>query len=319
MDRNKSIELSRSIKDGDSEIYSVRWNSDDTQLACAKGNGHITIYNSNLECLQDLDCKIDSNLPLCSIRWRPDKGLTKNVLIAASTEGAIMHWHTSSGKLIHTLLLEADNQALCLDYSPSSEFFAVGCKDLTIKIVDDTTKEISSVLRKHGDSLGHSNRVFSLKWGDPNTLFSAGWDNNILMWDIRTRVVSKFFHGPNILGDCIDVYEDKLLCADGSIHNQLKIWSISAGEIIYTTELSLFGKPFVGYTAQFSKINRAETFFLGGSGNYQGYFYQTSNYNPLNALTHLTRSVYTCDFGNSTNIFALGTADGNVNIFKVDT
>lgn len=314
MESNRPMELLQSIKDGTSEIYSIRWNEDDTQLACAKGNGFVNIYNSDLELKQVLDCKITENLPISSIRWRPEKGLTKNVLIAATSEGGLLHWHTSTGKLIHTLVIE-DNQALCCDYSPDADTIAVGCKDNSIRLIDDSIKEVSSELKRHGDQIGHSNRVFSVKWADDNILFSAGWDQNIMMWDVRTGTACKHFHGPDICGDSIDVYEDKLICVDACIHDQLKVWSISQGQLINQVNLVHQGKPFKGYTAQFSKNNAAEIIFAGGSGHCQGYFFNSHTMNMISSISHLQSSIYTSDFGNLSQKFAVGTADGSINIF----
>lgn len=318
MELTRGIELQLSIKNDSSTVYSIRWNSDDSQLACARGNGQISIYDNAGELKQTLDCKIKESLPVSSIRWRPDKGLTKNVLSAVTSEGAIMHWHSSSGKVIYSVLLE-DNQALCCDYRPDANFFAVGCKDTSIKVYDESTKQLNCELKRQGDYVGHSNRVFSVKWEDENNLFSAGWDNNIFMWDLRTGRVSKHFHGPYICGDSIDVFENRLLCADCCIDNQVKIWSISQGTLIHSETLVQNGKPFKGYTAQFSKTNRAEIFFVAGSGNYQGYFFQTYGFSTFNAINHLNKSIYCCDFGNFTSRLAIGTSDGTVNVFGLNT
>ena len=73
-----------------------------------------------------------------------------------------MHWHSSSGKVIYSVLLE-DNQALCCDYRPDANFFAVGCKDTSIKVYDESTKQLNCELKRQGDYVGHSNRVFSVK------------------------------------------------------------------------------------------------------------------------------------------------------------
>lgn len=38
-------------------------------------------------------------------RWRPlnGPGVTKNVMISVNANGALQHWHTTSGKLLHTI------------------------------------------------------------------------------------------------------------------------------------------------------------------------------------------------------------------------
>ena len=82
-----------------------------------------------------------------------------------------------------------DNQILSCDYSPQGKYFAIGCKDFTVKVVEESTKEIVvNFGSSEGEFLGHGNRVFSVKWIDENLLVSAGWDNTILLWDLRTGV-----------------------------------------------------------------------------------------------------------------------------------
>lgn len=46
-------------------------------------------------------------MPVTTVRWRPNtaQGKTKNVLLAGTSDGAILHWHATSGKLVHTEML----------------------------------------------------------------------------------------------------------------------------------------------------------------------------------------------------------------------
>lgn len=39
-------------------------------------------------------------------------------------------------------------------------------------------------------------------------LLSAGWDSNLLLWDIRENKSIKAIHGVNIMGDAIDYYDN---------------------------------------------------------------------------------------------------------------
>jgi WD40 repeat protein len=73
-----------------------------------------------------------------------------------------------------------------VDYSLSGDFYAIGTKSGSIRIFDENTKSLSVTLRPGiGDRQGHSNRVYSVRYIDENTIVSGGWDNNVIIWDIR--------------------------------------------------------------------------------------------------------------------------------------
>ena len=42
-------------------------------------------------------------------------------------------------------------------------------------------------------------------------LLSAGWDSNLLLWDIRQEKAVKAFYGPNLSGDAIDFHNNTIL------------------------------------------------------------------------------------------------------------
>ena len=44
-------------------------------------------------------------MPTTQIRWRPGSSMavTKNVIIAVNANGTLSHYHTTSGKCLHTV------------------------------------------------------------------------------------------------------------------------------------------------------------------------------------------------------------------------
>lgn len=71
-------------------------------------------------------------------RWRPlnAPGVTKNVLISVNSNGALQHWHTTSGKLLHTIHDEL-NQLFTVDYKPDGTAFATGGSDCIVRVYDE--------------------------------------------------------------------------------------------------------------------------------------------------------------------------------------
>jgi hypothetical protein len=61
------------------------------------------------------------------------------------------------------------------------------------------------------NTLGHSNRVFSLKYYDHNTIISGGWDSNIFIWDVRTEKSVGNIYGPSISGDSVDCLDNVIM------------------------------------------------------------------------------------------------------------
>jgi COMPASS component SWD3 len=76
-------------------------------------------------------------------RWRPlnGPGVTKNVMISVNANGALQHWHTTSGKLLHTIYDEL-NQLLCVDYKPDGTLFATAGSDCCVRVYDEATRKL---------------------------------------------------------------------------------------------------------------------------------------------------------------------------------
>ena len=53
---------------------------------------------------------------------------------------------------------------------------------------------------------GHSNRIFSIKFIDDNTIVSGGWDSVLHLWDIRQGKSVKAVFGLHVAGDSIDYH-----------------------------------------------------------------------------------------------------------------
>jgi COMPASS component SWD3 len=184
-------------------------------LAAGLGNGTAAIFvPGQATPMTILDCRATPDfMPVTCMRWRPMAfaSATKNVLLTVNAEGRATHWHVTSGKALHTTELEGE-AFHCVDYSRDGNFYAIGCKGGNIKVFDETTKSETVSLRMGmGDRMGHSNRVFSVKYIDEHTLISGGWDNNLIMWDLRTARVNQAFYGPQVCADTLDVSGDLIL------------------------------------------------------------------------------------------------------------
>ena len=80
-------------------------------------------------------------MPTTAIRFRPlsSKSKTKNVLLAVNVDGAVQHWHMTSGRSLNTLVDET-NPLFCVDYRSDAEMFACAGRDYAVRIYDEATK-----------------------------------------------------------------------------------------------------------------------------------------------------------------------------------
>ena len=310
------VQIERIIREDYVEVMSVRWSPDDSMLAIGCSNGSVKIYADG-GFLRSLHCQRSSEtFPITSIRWKPATGKTRNVLIATTSEGSIFQYHASSGRIMHNETL-TDNQIFASDYKPDSSAFAVGCKDNTVQIYDESSKTITSVLGpSHGFAPGHNSRIFCLKWVDENLLLSGGWDNQILFWDLRSGLPVREILGPHICGDSIDVKDNLVLTGSYADSNQVQLWNLSDCKNVYTGSLEASGRECNVYTAQFSKVNK--TFAIGGSGSDEGYFFNYDPVSPQAVMKNLTKPVYSIDFCNNSSKAAVGCGDGSVVICGVN-
>jgi COMPASS component SWD3 len=80
-------------------------------------------------------------MPITAIRWRPltTASKTKNVLISVHADGSVRHWHTTSGKCLHTMIDDI-NQLYCIDYDIEGRNFVTAGNDRILRVYDEATK-----------------------------------------------------------------------------------------------------------------------------------------------------------------------------------
>lgn len=320
METQRNIFHEYSTGENEAEIFSLRWSSDDSHIATGCSDGNIKLYSAPYGTfIRSMNCKLTpETYPVTSVRWRPDKGLnkTKNVLLATTCDGGIFHWHASTGKILHTLKL-TDNQALSCDYNLEGTSFAIGCKDRSVKVFDEGNKEkIADLAGGNVQQLGHDNRIMSVKWIDYNFILTGGWDNNILVWDLRNSQVVRSFYGPRVYGDSLDIKGDLILAGSYNIEEQVQIWSMSEGRCIFSENLISGDSSCKAYAAQFSRFDNGTTFAIGGVGGNQFYIYDTEAKKPFGVLNNVNKGVYSLDFAQHSDRVALGCGDGSMKVFR---
>lgn len=203
----RKITPKMTLGDGDTQVFSMAYSADDQYLATGYGDGMTRIYNANNGKLSYTlqSFQTDDDMPVTCLAWRPTSAALKtaNILVTGSAEGAIRHWHATSGKCLHQKIADPDNHIYAMDFNPDGTLLAVTGKDHKVRVYDETTKSLAFEMKELADLPGHSNRVFCVKFNkaDPNMIVSGGWDNTIQIYDTRYRGPVKTIYGPHICGD----------------------------------------------------------------------------------------------------------------------
>ncbi|KAL2918545.1 hypothetical protein HK105_201946 [Polyrhizophydium stewartii] len=308
----------------DSEIYSLKFSSDEAYLALASGDARISVFSmqSNTRELV-LDPTLSDRVPCTSLCFRPDAAAFKNksILAAAYADGSIRHWHYTSGQLLSSFT-EDDNQTNILVYCPDGGTFATAGSDMTLRLYDGVTqKRVAKICAGRGEkSSGHSNRIFCTKFHptDPNLMVSGGWDNTIQIWDLRLGCAVRSFFGPHICGDSLD-FDDTgsvLLTGSYSKDDPLQIWSWESGQVTTTVPWSQSGEAeppmAMLYSAQFSKgtdaVGGPNRFILGGCSGAvkEARVFSNETKKLVGSVTQLSYAVYATAMSASDRFVALG-------------
>lgn len=256
---------------------------------------------------------------------------TSNVLVSANSDGSINHWHVTSGRCLHTIDPIGDNHIYTIDYNDLGTQFATAGKDTNIRVYDENTKSVVQTLGRSADIPGHSNRIFSVKFDpqDPNLLYSGGWDNSIVGYDVRQEKPICNFLGPHVCGESLDVRDGALLAGSYDVQDNLVIWDLKTykkrevvdwfGSEIERTEETQ--KPAQIYGCCFSKPG-GNYLLAGGTVDNEVRLFQkqaeTGTHKCVAAITDMSKACMSVDYGNQSDIFAFGCADGFLRIMSVD-
>lgn len=297
---------------GKTEVFSGRFSLDSRVYAAGCNDGVVRIYSTNsgrlaftldASMLQDDGQYTAPGLPVTCVRFRPvtPSHKTKNIMIAANSDGTLRHWHVGTSKCVHTTK-EEGNQIYAAEYRQDANIFATAGKDHIVRIYDENTKTCINELKGGtlDKSAGHALRVFSLKFRDtdPNILLSGGWDNTVQVWDIRQNSSVRSIYGPHICGDAMDMFENTLVTASWRPEKSLETWDYRSGKKI--NDFAWGTKPGTEscllYSAQFDKGGKGSIIAAGGSGSNEAKIFRRETGENIATCGRFIRAVYSVDF-----------------------
>lgn len=243
--------------------------------------------------------------------------------MCAACDGSVSHFHGNTGKLL-CKTIEKDNQTLCIDFNREGTHYATGGKDRTIRIYDEETQsKVSELLPGMWNCIGHSNRIFSIKYSpdDPNILLSGGWDNTLFFWDLRDKKPFDEIYGPAICGDTIDIKGNYFLTGSYRVKEQLELWDLGKRKKLRDIHWEDGYTPsnVMVYGCQFSKKDD-KSIIAGACGRDEVKVFDTENdFKCFGSVGDLTHPVFSVDYANTMDMFAYCGGDGHVHTAQIKT
>lgn len=309
------------------EVFCIRFSPDGKFLAAGCADGAIRVYNSqNGSLVHTLLGGPNVNLATTALRFRPVTAAarTKNVFVAANASGIVQHWHMTSAKVLNTSE-EEGNQVNGADYNDEGTKYITAGKDAAIRVYDEATKTLLLKMVSGGDSkapLGHTNRIQACKvmHGEENVVISGGWDDTVLVWDIRTGGAVRAIHGPHICGDALDVVGNEIVTGSWKPDGQLEVWDLGTGDKIRDVSWGGSGStPCMLYSAQFSKGESPGRFIVAGGSiaNEAKVFDRTNHFSPIASITGLSRGVFSMDLALDCRKWAVVSGDATIRVLEI--
>lgn len=302
----------------DKEIFSARYAPDDNKVAITMLDGSLTIVNTKDENKRKTKM-LTEGVPATSLFWKNPKQL-----LVGDTNGSIheLEYDKSEGEI--RLLSKVDDpqeQILTIEHSNQLGVTLYAGKSMRITILNDQNKKPIKVFEP-GDTyaMGHTNRIFCLKFSDlvPNMFVSAGWDGTMFMWDIRASKAVNSIFGPVISGDALDIHDNLILAGSYRDKDSLELYDMRTLKKVCNVDWSLSPHSYNYVSScKFSRNKDEGEYIIAGSclSNQVGIFKKEIVYNNELIISGMKKGVYTSGFANNESKFFFGTSDGEFHIY----
>jgi len=127
-----------------------------------------------------------------------------------------------------------ENDLYGLDFTSDGALLACGGKDGIVRVFNEKNKVCEFDFKDMGFA-PHSNRIFCVKFNpfDQNMLISAGWDNAVVINDMRMHKPIDSILGPRIAGDSLDFSKEGfLLTGSNSTSQAIQLWDLKTRAVV---------------------------------------------------------------------------------------
>ena len=307
-------------------------------LATGSSNGSINIINVNYGEIQTrIDTVDETNsgpadtgltdvlFPVTWLKWKPKYGGFRgdsNILAASYGNNLIKIWdttRTSSPKIIKE---EENSGVYTLDYNFSGSTMVSGGADATLRIYDSNNfKVIQEYKPGLFNKVHHFNRIHCVKFHpeDENILYSGGADKHIWIHDLRLKDPINSIIGPYIIGDSMDILNNKLLTGSYRSKEWLEVWDLRNYE---RTEVFEWDKsnPRAGGQIVAARFTKGSTYGIIAAGRAQKdiKIFDRHDGEVIAKISGYEEMNYSMDSSNSGNLISIGNTDGSIYLYDYE-
>ena len=290
------------------DITSMRFSDDSKSIGIGTFNGDVYIRKSDTGRLMYKIEAVRVTSPITSIKWHPT---VKNCFICSSASGFITSWHTETGQNLWTVK-EEGNEVSSLAISPEGDTFVSVGSDKKVRLYGLKKhilyQEMTGKLYEQGKITGHTQRIYSAIYQDSNTVATAGWDDTVLFWDLRTGSVVRSIFGPHMNGESMAISNGVLVTGSNRSEDQLQFWDIGKGECMKSISIGKGADALFVYSLCVTPDDKFVSVCGGGRKCMQ--FYRMSDYELVAQTERFESSMNCVHF--TKGLFGVGLSDSNV-------
>lgn len=255
-----------------------------------------------------------SSAPITGCKFNPAE---ESMLLATSRDGYIFLFDVVKGEVVQMARhLGSNLTAMTMD--SFGETFAIACADGSIRMYDvenlQRTKALVKMSARSASAQLMNVNAIVFHPEDPNVLLAAGWNDRILIWDVRTGTTERNIPGPHIRGHALDIQNDQILTGSARDKKQIEIWDFGSGKKIKDFNVAY---P-VGYSGPSMLVNAVRysrnslDVIAGGAGYTAAQLFEGSKGKFLGETKVFSSSIAVCAASPFGSGFVVGTENGEI-------
>ena len=265
----------------------------------------------------------DSIKTVTSVRFRPIAN-SHDLLLAVDTSGTIQLWGGPNQRTISQVRNQDLRSLYACEWSRDGSRYAVGGQTQEILLYDAQTNShvltlesaASGNLGKTGDDQslsGHTSRITAIRFvpDAPDLIVSAGWDENVLLWDMRSRQVVRSLSKVQVHADALEVTFNRVVTGSAGA---VQFWDFDNFSKVNDVKVGKDGMTIFSLaTDKDGKIA-----YGGGAPGEVGFVPVAAE--PVAKVTESSRSPFTGSVwavgcARQSNLLACGTTSGYISVF----
>eukprot|EP00727_Mastigamoeba_balamuthi_P007546 m51a1_g3411 putative transducin wd40 repeat-like superfamily protein isoform 1 (340) ;mRNA; f:572130-573282 len=202
----------------DSDVHALRFHPAGEVLATSSFDKTICLWNVYGECENTMVLRGHQNAVL-EVQWAHDG----SSLVSCSADKTVRMWDTMTGERIRKFAGHGAVVSGCATSRREAALCASGSDDRSARVWDARVAGRAM----HVAKLEHPYQVTCCSFSnDGRSLFTAGVDNDIRMWDLRKGEVSMTLKGHSDTVTGMSLSPDGSYILTNAMDNQLRVWDV---------------------------------------------------------------------------------------------